>query len=107
MVKFEGYSTTPKDIIYTYNGHGFAAEFVYAEGIIPSITGGPLEKDSYDLHHGHGHWTAEYLIEGRHNEVELHLVHKNRKYATIAEAAICSDGIAVIAVFLKVSNVRF
>ncbi len=58
---------------------------------------------------------AEHQVDGETFMCELHFVHINIKYDTIAEAAVQSDGLAVLGVifedvgtsdpFLKVSKV--
>lgn len=73
------------------------------------LTGGPLNKDVYQLEQFHCHWGcsdgkgSEHTVDGLSYSGELHLVHWNTtKYPTFDEAAKHHDGLAVLGVFLKV-----
>ncbi|XP_043544083.1 carbonic anhydrase 13-like [Chiloscyllium plagiosum] len=72
------------------------------------LTGGPL-CGKYRLRQLHFHWGAcdthgsEHVIDGKTFAGELHLVHWNaEKYCEFNEALKAPDGLAVIAVLLKV-----
>lgn len=77
----------------------------------PYITGGLL-KGQFVAEGVHFHWGspqssgAEHLINGKHYSGEMHIVHRNRKYDSMDEAKNYSDGVAVLAVFLKITHVR-
>ncbi|XP_051024826.1 carbonic anhydrase 5A, mitochondrial [Acomys russatus] len=71
------------------------------------ISGGPL-RNHYRLKQFHFHWGAadergsEHMVDGHAYPAELHLVHWNStKYGNYKEATVGENGLAVIAVFLK------
>ncbi|XP_069778120.1 carbonic anhydrase 13-like [Narcine bancroftii] len=79
-------------------------------GELSVLSGGPIQG-KYRLRQFHLHWGAcdgkgsEHIIVGKHYSAELHLVHWNaEKYASFEVAAKEPDGLAVIGVFLKVSD---
>ncbi|KAF4531764.1 hypothetical protein B566_EDAN017132 [Ephemera danica] len=76
-----------------------------------SLEGGPLGDDIYKLEQFHCHWGptcdegSEHTVDGKAFAGELHLVHWNSsKYDSFAEAAQHPDGLAVLGVFLQVSD---
>ncbi|XP_074841811.1 carbonic anhydrase 1 [Carettochelys insculpta] len=88
-------------------GHSFHVNFEDKDNQ-SGVTGGPL-TGNYRLQHFHFHWGqtddhgSEHTVDGRKYASELHLVHWNSdKYSSFAEASDKPDGLAVIAVFLKV-----
>ncbi|KAK6624940.1 hypothetical protein RUM44_011804 [Polyplax serrata] len=88
-------------------GYGWKVE---VKDDLSELSGGPLEG-IYKLEQFHCHWGctndkgSEHTVDGRTFAGELHLVHWNcTKYATFAEAAKFSDGLAVLAIFLKVGE---
>lgn len=70
------------------------------------MSGGPLE-DQFELAQFHCHWGqtdaegSEHTIEGKSFAGEIHLVHWNKKYGTIAEAVKYPDGLCVLGIFLQ------
>lgn len=79
-------------------------------GESPYIVGGTL-RGKYEAVNVHFHWGspnskgAEHVIDGVRYDVEMHIVHKNTRYNTVAEASMHSDGLAVLGIFLKIDNV--
>ncbi|XP_026698481.1 carbonic anhydrase 13-like isoform X1 [Athene cunicularia] len=76
----------------------------------PVLTGGPL-SGTYRLRQIHFHWGSndeagsEHAVDGMKYAAELHVVHWNaEKYSSFVEAARQSDGLAVMAVFLKIGE---
>ncbi|XP_062917862.1 carbonic anhydrase 13-like [Mobula hypostoma] len=74
------------------------------------LSGGPI-SGKYRLRQFHLHWGAcdergsEHIIDGKPYSAELHLVHWNaEKYPSFEVAAKEPDGLAVIGVFVKVSD---
>nr|XP_013812329.1 PREDICTED: carbonic anhydrase 13-like isoform X2 [Apteryx mantelli mantelli] len=74
------------------------------------LTGGPL-SGTYRLRQVHFHWGSsdeagsEHAVDGMKYAAELHVVHWNaEKYSSFVEAARQSDGLAVMAVFLKIGE---
>ena len=57
----------------------------------------------YIFQQSHWHWGrdkshgSEHHIDGRKDPMEIHLVHMNSKYQTLAEAFQYTDGVAVLA----------
>ncbi|VUZ45877.1 unnamed protein product [Hymenolepis diminuta] len=76
-----------------------------------SLEGGPL-KDKYSLMQLHFHWGddddwgSEHHIDGRSYAAELHLVFVNEKYTTMDQASSDPEGLCVIGIFLKSSQVE-
>lgn len=76
-----------------------------------ALSGGPLNDNVFQLEQFHCHWGcsdgkgSEHTVDGITYSGELHLVHWNTtKYASFKEAAEHPDGLAVLGVFLKVSE---
>lgn len=91
----QGIDKRPTSIRYANDGHGVSITFNFADGIQPSITGGPL-RETYILDSLHLHWRSEHTINNVNCEAELHLVHFNAKYGSLAQAVSKSDGLAVL-----------
>ncbi|KAF4797990.1 Carbonic anhydrase 13 [Turdus rufiventris] len=91
------------------NGHSTSVEF--DDTVNKSVlTGGPL-NGTYRLRQIHFHWGSndeagsEHTVDGMKYAAELHVVHWNaEKYSSFVEAASQSDGLAVMAVFLKIGE---
>nr|XP_009943905.1 PREDICTED: carbonic anhydrase 13-like [Opisthocomus hoazin] len=91
------------------NGHSTSVEF--DDTVNKSVlTGGPL-SGTYRLRQIHFHWGSndeagsEHAVDGMKYAAELHVVHWNsEKYSSFVEAACQSDGLAVMAVFLKIGE---
>ena len=97
--------TYPKETIELLNtGYCWKAH-VPSEGAI--LSGGPLNHD-YSLAQYHCHWGekddvgSEHQINGQSYGAEIHFVNWNTKYGSFNEALKYGDGLAVLAVFLKV-----
>jgi len=73
-----------------------------------SLTGGPLQNDTYQIAQFHAHWGgensrgSEHTVDGKMFSAELHLVHYNTKYGSFGNAADKPDGLAVLGMFIKV-----
>lgn len=69
----------------------------------------PDGKNIYELQGAHFHWGphdkigSEHYINGKAYPLELHMVHKNNKYATVAQAQEYADGLMVLAYFFSVN----
>lgn len=86
---------------------------VDVNGVGSTLTGGPLHDDIYQLEQFHCHWGcrdeqgSEHTVDGYSYAGELHLVHWNTsRYNSFTEAALAPDGLAVLAVFLKVGLIN-
>ncbi|XP_015223702.1 carbonic anhydrase 5A, mitochondrial isoform X2 [Lepisosteus oculatus] len=91
------------------NGYSFLVEYDDTSDK-STISGGPL-KDQYRLCQFHFHWGennawgSEHTIDRKLFSAELHLVHWNAdKYSLFEEAVMEDDGLAVVAVFLKIGK---
>lgn len=76
---------------------------------MPTISGNALNGEQFVLSGFHFHWGnsnvggAEHLINNRQYDVEMHLVHFNRKFSSLERALDANDGsVAVLGIFLKV-----
>ncbi|KAH3803405.1 hypothetical protein DPMN_131665 [Dreissena polymorpha] len=71
------------------------------------LNGGPLGNQQFRLAQLHLHWEAddirgsEHTIDGKQFAAEIHLVHWNTKYGSLAKAANKSDGLAVLGIMIK------
>ena len=101
-VRTQGADKIPISTEYKNEGHGYSAKVTYADGSLPTISGGPLGRDQFKFFNFHFHWPSEHLIDGKQYAAELHIVHFNTKYATVSEAATKPDGLGVVGVFLEV-----
>ncbi|KAI8504564.1 Phospholipase A2 crotoxin acid subunit CA [Branchiostoma belcheri] len=76
---------------------------------VPKISGGPLHED-YKLLQIHAHWGgkddqgSEHTVDGQVYQGEVHLVHMNTKYPSFEQALTKRDGLAVLGVFLQLSD---
>ncbi|KYO48337.1 carbonic anhydrase 13 isoform A [Alligator mississippiensis] len=102
------YDPTSAKVILN-NGHSTSVEFDDAENKSVLI-GGPL-AGTYRLRQIHFHWGSsddagsEHAVDGMKYAAELHVVHWNAdRYSSFVEAARQPDGLAVMAVFLKIGE---
>jgi carbonic anhydrase len=104
LVTLVGALKRPISMKYKNDGHGFFLTFEYADGVPPGITGGPLGQNVYKFHSLHIHWKSEHTVNNNYYDAELHLVHFNAKYQTLADAVGQTDGLAVLGIFYTVSQ---
>jgi len=85
--------------------------FTYDSGPQPYVYGGRLPAgDRYEFLQLHWHWGSvnsqgsEHTMDGKMYPAELHLVHWNTKYGTVADAVTKNDGLAVLGFFYEVSS---
>lgn len=77
--------------------------------LVPYIFGARLNNE-YELEGLHFHWgnRNNYGSEHTFNDVryplEMHIIHRNRKYANVPEALKHRDGLTVLAFFYQVSK---
>uniref|UniRef100_A0A1Q3FHQ9 Carbonic anhydrase n=2 Tax=Culex tarsalis TaxID=7177 RepID=A0A1Q3FHQ9_CULTA len=71
----------------------------------PSVTlyGGGL-PGKYVLDQMHFHWGSEHTVNGVRYGLELHMVHHDARYKTLAEAAAVKNAVAVLGVLFHVAN---
>ena len=76
----------------------------FSPGRLPAEPG-----DTFEFAQLHWHWGfedsqgSEHTVDGMKSPMEVHLVHWNKKYGTVAEALKHSDGLAVIGFMYEVS----
>ena len=114
-ISFNGYDI-PRKAKIVNNGHSAKVEFTDGQSA-PWIAGGRLPTGQiFELLQFHWHWGSassvgsEHTLNGRSFPMELHLVHWNTAYGTVANALNYHDGLAVIGFFYEVSpanNTRY
>ncbi|XP_055699470.1 carbonic anhydrase 2 [Phlebotomus papatasi] len=73
----------------------------------PYIFGGKL-KNQYELEGLHFHWGdknnrgAEHVLNDIRYPMEMHIIHRNRKYKDVAEALKYGDGLTVLGFFYQI-----
>lgn len=106
-LRFKNYDDPPTRMRVKNNGHSAQVEIDAASA--PRVTDGGLKGD-YIFAQFHFHWGAdsalgsEHTIDGVRYPMELHLVHYNGAYGSLAEAIKRQDGLAVLGVMLEVSE---
>ncbi|XP_065360180.1 uncharacterized protein CAH6 [Calliphora vicina] len=90
------------------NGH--TVEFNVPPTVLgdkPFITGGILD-DIYEVEQVHFHWGStlrkgsEHVLNGHQYDIEMHIVHRNKKYDNMKTAIHFEDGVTVVGVLFKV-----
>jgi carbonic anhydrase len=105
---FINYDTVSSKLFtLTNNGHSY--QVTMPDNTV-RIQGGGL-SDHYALEQFHFHWGkddsegSEHLVNGRAHPLELHLVHYDiTKYSSVSAATADPQGVAVLAVFVDVSE---
>ncbi|XP_037943591.1 carbonic anhydrase 2-like [Teleopsis dalmanni] len=115
-LNFVNYDVTYTEPVVTQNtGHTvdsqlpayLNSEWLPHDSQFPYIYDGPLPNGYYIPQSFHFHWGSkdahgsEHVIDGRRYSLEMHIVHKNSKYATVAEASNYIDGLTVLAVLFQ------
>lgn len=76
---------------------------------MPYIFGGLL-RDEYELVGLHFHWGdknnrgSEHVVNDMRYPMEMHIIHRNRRYATMAEALQHGDGLCVLGFMFQISE---
>lgn len=84
-------------------------EEVEGGAFMPYIFGGKL-KNEYEFEGLHFHWGdknnrgSEHVLNDIRFPMEMHIIHRNKKYANVSEALEHPDGLTVLAFFYQVSN---
>ncbi|KAH8332345.1 hypothetical protein KR074_001457, partial [Drosophila pseudoananassae] len=110
-LRFNYYNQTLRaPLVITNNGH--TANMVIPltkDGERPYINGGLLPGD-FEVQSVHFHWGSrnskgsEHAINYERYDVEMHIVHKNTKYANMSDATLNPDGLAVLGVMMRAVN---
>ncbi|RWS21036.1 Carbonic anhydrase 7-like protein, partial [Leptotrombidium deliense] len=104
-LQFDGYYKALNKPFVQNNGHTVAV--ASSIGAQPLISGSALGDETYQFDSLHFHWGttrnlgAEHRLDGKSSALELHLVHFNVKYGSLAAAINESDGLAVLGVFYR------
>ncbi|XP_001659934.2 carbonic anhydrase [Aedes aegypti] len=97
---FDNYDQVMRNASLVNNGHTIQ---VYAGEVSASVYGGGL-RNKYILEQFHFHWSSEHTIADQRYALEVHLVHRNSKYASLTDAAAEKGGVAVLAVLFHVDE---
>lgn len=97
---FDNYDQQMNNASLVNNGHTIQ---VNAGDVSASVYGGGLSS-KYILEQFHFHWSSEHTIADQRYALEVHLVHRNSKYATLTQAAAEKAGVAVLAVLFHVDE---
>lgn len=99
---------SPIKVTMENNGYSIGWKLEY-NGTRPHLTGGPL-KSNYVLEGMHLHWGlkshtgSEHMVDGEFADAELHMLHRNVKYASDKEAALHPDGLVVVGMLISASK---
>ncbi|TRY64037.1 hypothetical protein TCAL_11591 [Tigriopus californicus] len=99
-------ATSPLSGVVKNNGHTIQFDVDLNQPKF-TISGGPLDSDTYEFIQFHLHWGSinkvgsEHSFDGKFFPAEIHLVHVNTKYATTSQALAAADGLAVIGIFME------
>lgn len=110
-IEMVGYhNLLPAQMKIQNNGHSVSLHIDNkANHTLPYIFGGKL-KNEYELVGLHFHWGdknnrgAEHVLNDIRYPMEMHIIHRNRKYKDLAEALGHGDGLTVLGFFYQVSE---
>lgn len=112
-IEMVGYNNLlPGPITLHNNGHSVSLSIPKTDpskGKHPYVFGGKLENE-YELEGLHFHWGdknnrgAEHVMNDIRYPLEMHIIHRNRKYKSVAEALGYSDGLTVLGFFYQVTE---
>ncbi|XP_065334826.1 carbonic anhydrase 2-like [Cloeon dipterum] len=93
---------------FTMLNTGSTAQISYNGLPVPTLSGGPLPKDStYEFVQAHFHWGndnvegTEHAIHDTYGALEIHFVHRKSTYSDLATAIQHSDGLAVFGIIFS------
>ncbi|XP_055617826.1 putative carbonic anhydrase 3 [Toxorhynchites rutilus septentrionalis] len=97
---FNNYMSPIRNAKLTNTGHS-----VQIDNDDPTVTmfGGGIPS-KFVLDQMHFHWGSEHTINGVRYALELHMVHHDARYKTLAEAAAVKNAVAVLGVLFHVSQ---
>ncbi|XP_046369602.2 carbonic anhydrase 7-like isoform X2 [Haliotis rufescens] len=101
-IEYEPHHRGPLSGDLKINGHGAILAFFENDRLVTKDM--PFTDDEYVLHSVHFHSPSEHLVNGKHYDGELHMVHFKKEYGNLQDAVDKEDGLAVIGVFLQVSD---
>lgn len=104
----------PGPLVVSNNGHSVSLtipktpqSMIDAGEKHPYIFGGKL-KNEYELEGLHFHWGdknnrgSEHVLNDIRYPMEMHIIHRNKKYKSVAEAIKYGDGLTVLGFFYQV-----
>lgn len=97
---FSNYMNPIRNAKLTNSGH--SVQIDNADTAVTLYGGGLPGK--FILDQMHFHWGSEHTINGMRYALELHMVHYDARYKSVAEAAAVKNALAVIGVLFHVSN---
>ncbi|XP_039439075.1 carbonic anhydrase 4-like [Culex pipiens pallens] len=98
---FDSYDSLPDSAYIVNNGH--TVQINLDSSASSSVYGGGF-RSKYVLEQLHFHWSSEHTIEDRRYALEMHLVHRQSRYASVEQASSHKAGIAVLAVLFHVDE---
>ncbi|KAL5286997.1 CA14.2 family protein [Megaselia abdita] len=116
-IEMIGYNNLlPFPLNITNNGHTASVAIsklnAFQESLgdfLPFVKGGKLSGE-YEIESLHFHWGdknnkgAEHVINDMRYTMEMHLVHRNKKYSSLPEALENDDGVAVMGFFFTLGE---
>lgn len=109
-IEFVGYNNLlPGPITMHNNGHSVSLSIPKTDpsrGYHPYIFGGKMQNE-YELEGLHFHWGdknnrgSEHVLNDVRYPMEMHIIHRNKKYKNVAEALGYSDGLTVLGFFYQ------
>ncbi|XP_058794892.1 carbonic anhydrase 2-like [Phymastichus coffea] len=103
----------PLPLVLTNNGYTVTMNFKRDDlrKRTPYIFGALLdENQDYELENFHFHWGlrnsrgSEHVLHGTRHPMEMHLIHRNMKYANLNTALQHKDGLVVLGVFFNLQE---
>ncbi|KAK9692925.1 Eukaryotic-type carbonic anhydrase [Popillia japonica] len=113
MVRYHDYLPGPLEL--RNNGHSVSLSIPKLQKddpyvkYIPYVFGGRLHAE-YELEGLHFHWGdtnsygSEHILNDVRYPIEMHIVHRNRKYESVAEALNHADGLTVLGIFFQIKE---
>lgn len=113
-IEMVGYhNLLPGPLLIHNNGHSVSMsvpkDALKKNERLPYIFGGKLH-DEYEIEGLHFHWGdknnrgSEHLLNDIRYPMEMHIIHRNRRYATVPEALKHEDGLCVLGFFYQISE---
>ncbi|XP_073821390.1 carbonic anhydrase 7-like [Musca autumnalis] len=92
------------------NGHSVEMELPPTQNGARATISGARLPGTFEAMSVHFHWGsrtsrgAEHVINGQRYDAEMHIVHKNVRYRTIAQASAHADGLAVLGIMINIGR---
>ncbi|KAL5288912.1 CA14.2 family protein [Megaselia abdita] len=93
----------------TVSNNGYTLD-IAPNGGPAGVCTSPDGRDIYEFQGAHFHWGptdksgSEHYINGKPYPLELHMVHKNSRYSSVAQAQQYPDGLMVLGYFFSVNS---